>query len=88
MTVQFDLPEGIERRLRSALNDFDGAVKEAALVELYRSERLTLFELAEALGITRLQAEGILKAHGVTEDLLTAAEHERQLVELRELGRK
>ena len=50
MPVTFDLPEDIEQSLRHQLGDLDRAAKEAALVELYRQERLTHYQLAQALG--------------------------------------
>ena len=78
MAVTFDLPTNIEQNLRHQLGDLDQAAKEAALVELYRQERLTHHELALALGLSRFETDGVLKSHNVTEDLLTAEEFQRQ----------
>lgn len=88
MPVMFELPGDIERNLRHQLGDLDQAAKEAALVELYRQELLTNHDLAQALGLSRLEVDALLKKHNVTEDLLTVEEFERQVDDLkRELGR-
>ena len=70
MLVTFELPNNIERRLRQ-LGDLDQVAKEATLVELYRQENLTHHELAQALGLSRIELDEVLKKHNVTEDLMT-----------------
>jgi len=74
MSVSFDLPIDVESQLRQRLGDLDRAAKEAALVELYRQGRLSHFELAKALGLSRLQTDDLLKRHHVTEDLMSLEE--------------
>lgn len=85
MAVSFELPSEIERNLRQTLGNLDEAAKEAALVGLYRQQKLTQRELAQALGLSRLETESLLKKHGVTEDLPTADEIERDVESLRRL---
>jgi len=85
MAVSFELPRDIERNLRQSFADLDQAAKEAALIELYRQRRLTQYELSQALGISRLQTDAVLKKHNVTEDLPTAAEIEEDVENLRRL---
>ncbi|GMU22600.1 MAG: hypothetical protein AMXMBFR13_26850 [Phycisphaerae bacterium] len=85
MAISFQLPELVEQRLREQCADADQAAKEAALVEFYRQGQVTQFELANALGLSRYETDGLLKRHGVTEDLLTSEEHEGQLAGLRDL---
>jgi predicted HTH domain antitoxin len=65
MAVNFELPVELEASLRRELGDLDHAAKEAALVELYRQHKLTHHELSQALGISRFEAEALLKIHGV-----------------------
>jgi hypothetical protein len=77
-TVQFNLPEQIEQKLRGSFADLDAAAKEAALVEMYRQDQLTQFELGAALGVSRLEVDGVLKRHNVTEDLMSVEEFNRQ----------
>jgi Uncharacterised protein family (UPF0175) len=84
-TVSFNLPEDIEKQLRTRFSDLDNAAKEAALVEMYRQGQLTQFELGVALGITRLEVDGVLKRHHVTEDLPTLEEYNEEMADLRKL---
>ena len=86
-TVSFQLPEIIEQQLREKLGDLDVAAKEAALVELYRQGQLTQSQLALGLGITRLEVDGFLKRHNVTEDLPSIEEHRAEVAALQILMR-
>lgn len=83
MSISFSLPKSVEDSLRAQIGDLDAVAKEAALVELYRQGRLSHGELAESLSISRDEANGVLKRHNVTEDLITLEEFDEQLVELR-----
>ena len=69
MAVTFDLPTEIEAQLRKELENLDQAAKQAAVIELYRQHVLTHRQLAEALGISRFEADALLKTHGVHYDL-------------------
>lgn len=84
-TISFQLPTSIEEQLRNQLGDLDAVAKEATLVELYRLRQLSLHQFATALGISRLEADGVLKRHHVTEDLLTPDELAEQLRGLQRL---
>jgi hypothetical protein len=85
VSISFQLPELIEKHLRAEVGDIDVAAKEAALIELYRQEKLTHHQLATALGLDRFQTDALLKRHHVTEDLITPAEFSEQLAGLRRL---
>ncbi len=85
MSISFELPGNIEERLRAEFGDLNQAAKEAALVELYRQERLTHHELATALGISRMEADDVLKRHNVTEDGVTSEALDEQVSMLRRL---
>lgn len=87
MPISFALPESLEKELREKLGDLDQAAKEAALVELYRQERLTHHQLGEALHLSRFETDAVLKAHKVTEDCLDVHEHARQIADLERLKR-
>lgn len=65
LTIRFELPEDIVRQLGTAGIDPHQEAREAYLVELYRSERITHAQLAEALGLGRYETDGLLKRHGV-----------------------
>jgi len=61
----------------------DAAAKEAAVVELYRQGQLSHGALADCLAISRMEVDGLLERHGVTEDLPTVAEFREQLEAIR-----
>ena len=83
MNVSFDLPQDIEEQVHREGADLNGEAREAYLVELYRQERITQHQLAEALGLSRLETEGVLKRHGVSSGV-TAEEMRAQAAALRE----
>jgi energy-converting hydrogenase A subunit M len=85
MAVSFQLPTEIEKNLRQDLANLDEAAKEATLVEMYRQQKLSQHELALAMGLTRLEAEALLKKHNVTEDLPSAKEYDAALSRLRKM---
>ena len=85
MAITFQLPETVEQHLREEFPDIDQTAKEAALVELYRQDKISHFELGQALGLSRCGTDELLRRHHVTEDLLTSEEHEAQLAGLRKL---
>jgi hypothetical protein len=85
MSVTITLPAEVESRLRAASPDLDSEAKEALLIELYRQEKLTRYELSLGLGISRLETDGVLKKHNVTEDLPSIEELEEDLRQARSL---
>ena len=83
MAIEIELPGAIEERLRADFGDLSVAAKEAMLVELYRQRRISHGELAEGLGLSRYETDGVLRRHSVIEDLLTTEEHDDQVAGLR-----
>jgi predicted HTH domain antitoxin len=82
MTISFEIPHDIEQDLSTDGADLNGEAREAFLVELYRQERITHHQLAEALGLSRLETEGVLKRHTVSSGV-TAEEMRAQAAALR-----
>ena len=82
-TISFDLPDSVERHLATLSDNVDAAAKEAAVVELYRHGQLSHGALADCLGISRMEVDGLLERHGVTEDLPSVAEFREQLEAIR-----
>jgi len=82
MAVNVELPADIEQRLRQQSSDLDSVAKEAMLVELYRQDKISHYELSQALGLDRFETDGVLKQHNVTEDLPTAQEYEAAITRL------
>src|SRR5262249_39767281 len=66
MTIHFEIPQEIERELSGNGAELNGEAREAFLIELYRQDRITHHQLAEALGLSRLETEGVLKRHKVS----------------------
>ncbi|MFO0893224.1 MAG: UPF0175 family protein [Isosphaeraceae bacterium] len=83
MTISFEIPDEIEQALGGHGADLNGEAREAFLVELYRQERLTHRQLAEALGLGLDETDGVLKRHKVWLEL-TAEELEAQAASFRE----
>jgi hypothetical protein len=85
MTISFSLPGPVEECLRAQVVNLDATAKEAALVELYRQGQLSHSQFAQGLGISRDEANAVLKRHHVTEDLVTPEEYEEQMATVRRL---
>jgi predicted HTH domain antitoxin len=85
MAVIVELPSEVELRLRADTPDLESEAKEAMLVELYRQDKLSHYELSLALGLDRFETDAVLKKHNVTEDLPTLDELEEDLQVLRQL---
>ncbi len=83
MKVSFEIPQDIEEQIRREGVDLNSEAREVFLVELYRQKRITQHQLAEALGLSRLETEGVLKRHGVGLEL--SLEGRSQVESLREL---
>ena len=85
MAVTIQLPPDVEQRLRAESPDLDSEAKEALLIELYRQDKVTRYELSLALGMGRFETDALLQKHSVTEDLLTPEEMAEDLQKAREL---
>jgi predicted HTH domain antitoxin len=86
MVVTIQLPADVEERLRADSPDLDAEAKEAMLIELYRQDKLSHYELSQAFGLDRFETDGVLKKHNVTVDLPTEVEIEKGLRRLREIA--
>jgi predicted HTH domain antitoxin len=66
MTISFEIPHEIEHALSSNGSDLSDEAREAFLVELYRQDRISHHQLTEALGLSRIETDGVLKRHKVS----------------------
>lgn len=66
MAISFELPPDIEDQLRADGADLDADAREAYLVDLYREDRITHRQLAEALDLGRLETDVVLKRRQVS----------------------
>jgi predicted HTH domain antitoxin len=65
VTVTMEIPEELAAILGSGGRDLSRAALEALAVEEYRARRLSDAQFRRLLGLSRLEAEALLKAHGV-----------------------
>ncbi|HEY1683445.1 MAG TPA: UPF0175 family protein [Tepidisphaeraceae bacterium] len=79
MGMVIELPNDIEKDLRRELGDLDKAGKEAMLVEFYRQNKLSRYQFSQALSLSRLETDALLRKHNVTEDLPSPEELEQDL---------
>lgn len=63
MAISFDLPQALEQSLRAEGIDLNRDAKEAFLVDLYREGKLSVGQVADALGITTHEADDLLARH-------------------------
>jgi predicted HTH domain antitoxin len=82
MALTIELPVDVEQRLRAENPDLESEARETLLVELYRQDKLSHYELSQALGLDRFETDGVLKKHNVTEDLPTDEEYAAALARL------
>ncbi|MEO6724874.1 MAG: UPF0175 family protein [Blastocatellia bacterium] len=77
MSVMISLPENIEHQLKVEWGvDLSRRALEALAIEGYRTEALSLGQVAEMLGMSVNDADGFLKKHGV-DSLTTIEDFER-----------
>jgi hypothetical protein len=82
MTISFEIPGDIERQLSTEGSELSDEAREVFLVELYRQDRISHHQLTEALGLSRLETDGVLKRHKVSSGV-TAEEMGAQAAALR-----
>ncbi len=69
MTISFEIPDEIEQEGRTDGLDMNREAREAYLVNLYREERISHRQLAESLGLSRYETDGVLKRHKVSQNV-------------------
>ncbi len=66
MKVTIDIPDSMEQAIFGQLGqDVEKAAKESLAIAWYQSEKLSIGQVAEMLGVSVYEAEGIMKAHHV-----------------------
>ena len=71
MLIHIEIPQDIEQELRADGLDLNQEAKEVYLIDLYRQERITHRQLAEAMGLSRDETDGVLKRHKVSPTVTT-----------------
>ena len=83
MNISYEIPQDIERELCIHGPDINQEAKEAYLIDLYRQGRISHRQFAEALGLNRYEADGVLKRHQVSPNV-TAQEMRAQAMSLKD----
>ncbi|HET6880107.1 MAG TPA: UPF0175 family protein [Pirellulales bacterium] len=67
MKLTIDVPDTLRQSLERQLGpDLSQAAKEALAVAWYQSERISIGQVAELLGISVYEAEGLMKKNNVS----------------------
>ena len=85
MNLTLEIPDEIARRLTEAGHDLSRRALEGLALEELRVGRISEPELAEMLGLGRLELDRFLKAHGVFQDI-TIEDVDRDIADLKKLG--
>lgn len=85
MQFTVEIPDDLARRVIAAGGDVSRQAVEALALEELRAGRISEPELAQALGLGRLQLDGFLKAHGVYQEY-TLEDFEAERIALKEAG--
>lgn len=65
MKVTIDIPDTMQQSLHQLGPDLAQAAKEALAIAWYQTEKLSIGQVAEFLGISVYEAEGLMKSRGV-----------------------
>ena len=87
ITVTVEIPEDLAAILGSGGRDLSRAALEALAVEEYRARRLSDAQFRRVLGLSRLEADALLKAHGVWLDDYTIDDTDREGEASRQVSR-
>jgi predicted HTH domain antitoxin len=78
MEVILRIPGDVARRLSSAGGDISRRALEALALEGYRDQTLTLYQVSEMLGLSRVETEDFLGQHHVPLSVIGEADLDRE----------
>jgi len=78
MEVSFRIPDEIAQQLSGVGGDVSRRALEALALEGYRVQTLTLYQVSEMLGLSRVETEDFLGRHHVTLSLIGEADLDRE----------
>jgi predicted HTH domain antitoxin len=78
MEVTLHIPDDIAKRLSAAGGDVSRRALEAIALEGYREQTLTLYQISEMLGLSRVETEDFLGQHHIPLAVIDEAELERE----------
>jgi len=73
MEITFRIPDHVAHRLAAA-GDVSRRALEALALEGYRDQSLTLYQVSEMLGLSRVETEDFLGHHGVPLSTISEAD--------------
>jgi predicted HTH domain antitoxin len=78
MEVTLHIPDDVARRLSATGSDLSRRALEALALEGYREQTLTLFQISEMLGLSRIETEDFLGQHHVPLSSISEADLDRE----------
>jgi len=78
MQVTLHIPDEIVKRLSAAGGDVSRRALEAVALEGYREQALTLYQVSEMLGLSRVETEDFLGRHHVPLAVIDEADLDRE----------
>jgi predicted HTH domain antitoxin len=78
MEVTLQIPDDIAKRLSAAGADVSRRALEAIALESYREQTLTLYQVSELLGLSRVETEDFLGQHLVPLAVIGEADLDRE----------
>ena len=78
MEVTLHIPDDIANRLSAAGGDVSRRALEAIALEGYREQTLTLYQISEMLGLSRVETEDFLGQHHIPLAVIDEAELDRE----------
>jgi hypothetical protein len=78
MDLILHIPDDVARRLAAAGGDVSRRALEAPALEGYRDQTLTLYQISEMLGLSRIETEDFLGQHHVPIAVIEEADLDRE----------
>lgn len=78
MEVTVRIPDDIARQLSASGGDVSRRALEAIALEGYREHTLTLYQVSEILGLSRIETEDFLDQHHIPLAMVDEAELDRE----------
>ncbi len=78
MEVTLHIPDEVAKRLSAGGGDVSRRALEALALEGYRQHALTLFQVSELLGLSRVETEDFLGRHNVPLSAVVEADLDRE----------
>jgi len=78
MEVTLHIPDDIAKQLSAAGGDVSRRALEAVALEGYRDQTLTLYQVSEMLGLSRIETEDFLGHHHVPLAMIGKADLDRE----------